>query len=122
MVMKPSAFGERGHRPRPFAKRVGRRTLGAIDQVDQQVFGSADLAVEPATASRAIVSVDGTRSPASRRITGATNSWNVKIAEVGNPGRIATGTEPTAPRQIGLPGLRATPWTRDSRRSPGQTR
>ena len=31
------------------------------------------------------------------------------MADVGNPGRIATGVVPTAPRQIGLPGFSATP-------------
>src|SRR5262245_51520232 len=32
----------------------------------------------------------GSRLPPSRRNTGAMNSWNVKIADVGNPGRTAT--------------------------------
>ena len=44
------------------------------------------------------------------RITGATNSWNVKIADVGKPGRITTGLPSVTARQIGLPGLSATPW------------
>ena len=48
-------------------------------------------------------------------MTGATNSWKVKIADVGKPGRITTGTgrlarRRTAARHSGLPGLRATPW------------
>src|SRR5439155_5698167 len=30
--------------------------------------------------------------PANRRMTGATNSGNVKIADVGKPGRMTTGT------------------------------
>ena len=47
--------------------------------------------------------------PAYARITGATNSWNVNTAEVGNPGRITTGFPPVTARQIGLPGLSATP-------------
>src|SRR5271166_6195397 len=54
--------------------------------------------------------VSGPR-PAIWKRTGATNSWKVKIAEVGNPGRMATGVDPAAPRQIGLPGLSATPCT-----------
>ena len=43
-------------------------------------------------------------------MTGATNSWNVKIADVGNPGRMTTGLRCVTARQIGLPGLSATPW------------
>src|SRR5215468_2438963 len=39
----------------------------------------------------AVVVVSAGRPP-SRRITGATNSWNVKMADVGKPGRITTGT------------------------------
>ena len=50
--------------------------------------------------------------PASARTTGATNSWNVKMADVGKPGRTTTPFLPLAARQIGLPGLRATPCTR----------
>ena len=47
-------------------------------------------------------------------MTGARNSWNVNIADVGKPGSTATGTgrgdlRITA-RQSGLPGLSATPW------------
>src|SRR5207248_1503940 len=42
--------------------------------------------------------------PAIRRSTGATNSWNVNTADVGNPGRTATGTgresSPLAPRAV----------------------
>ena len=34
------------------------------------------------------------------------------MAEVGKPGRTTTGLVPTTARQIGLPGLSATPWTR----------
>ncbi len=49
--------------------------------------------------------------PAISRIAGATNSWKVKTAEVGKPGRITTGRSPLAARQIGLPGLSATPCT-----------
>ena len=48
--------------------------------------------------------------PAYARITGARNSWNVKIADVGNPGRMTTGLRRVTARQIGLPGLSATPW------------
>ena len=48
--------------------------------------------------------------PAKARITGARNSWNVKIAEVGNPGRMTTGLPSVTARQMGLPGLSATPW------------
>src|SRR5258708_4269895 len=52
--------------------------------------------------------------PARRRITGATNSRKVKMADVGNPGSTTTGTgrrpgNCTTARQSGLPGLRATP-------------
>jgi hypothetical protein len=49
--------------------------------------------------------------PASARTTGATNSWKVKIAEVGNPGRMTTGLPAVTARHTGLPGLMATPWT-----------
>ena len=49
--------------------------------------------------------------PPSSRSTGATNSWKVKIAEVGKPGRITTGLRPAAARQIGFPGFSATPCT-----------
>src|SRR5215470_13779034 len=48
-------------------------------------------------------------TPAYARITGATNSWNVKIADVGNPGRMTTGLPAVTARQIGLPGFNATP-------------
>src|SRR3712207_5694675 len=64
-----------------------------------------------AGSSAATVAAASGLRPPRRRTQGATNSWNVKIAEVGNPGRIATGVGPTAPRQIGLPGFSATPWT-----------
>src|ERR1700723_4442002 len=47
--------------------------------------------------------------PASILITGATNSWKVKMAEVGKPGSTTTARPPGAARQIGLPGLSATP-------------
>jgi hypothetical protein len=47
--------------------------------------------------------------PAKVRITGATNSWKVKIAEVRNPGRIAIGLPPVIARHSGLPGFKATP-------------
>ena len=48
--------------------------------------------------------------PASSRMTGATNSWNVKMADVGNPGSTTTARPLLAARQIGLPGFNATPW------------
>ena len=50
-------------------------------------------------------------SPAMARSTGATNSWNVKMAEVGKPGSTATGTPSCTARHNGLPGLSATPCT-----------
>jgi hypothetical protein len=62
-----------------------------------------------------IGNVAGSRSacsagnPAKARITGATNSWKVKIAEVGNPGRITIGLPPVTARHSGLPGFNATP-------------
>ena len=34
---------------------------------------------------------------------------HVKIADVGNPGRMTTGLRPVAARQIGFPGFSATP-------------
>ena len=49
--------------------------------------------------------------PAMSRSSGATNSWKVKTAEVGKPGKITTGLRPAAARQMGLPGLSATPCT-----------
>ena len=48
-------------------------------------------------------------SPAMRRKAGATMSWNVKIAEVGKPGRTTTGLPLQTARQSGFPGLSATP-------------
>ncbi len=45
------------------------------------------------------------------RIKGATNSWKVKIAEVGKPGRTTTGRPSVTATHKGLPGLSATPWT-----------
>ncbi len=62
------------------------------------------------TASRAGTTARASADrPASRRNTGATNSWNVKMAEVGNPGNTTTGLRPVTARHIGLPGLSATP-------------
>ena len=62
-----------------------------------------------ATAFTARIASSGT--PERRRNRGATNSWNVKTADVGNPGRTTTGFDATTDKRIGLPGLRATPWT-----------
>ena len=56
--------------------------------------------------------------PAMARMTGARNSWNVKIAEVGKPGSTATGTPSCTARHSGLPGFNATPCTS----TPGRTR
>ncbi len=47
--------------------------------------------------------------PASRRSTGTIMSWNVNIAEVGNPGRMITGLPSHTARHSGLPGFSATP-------------
>ena len=41
--------------------------------------------------------------PARLRMTGAKNSWKVKIAEVGKPGSTATGLPPMTARQSGFP-------------------
>jgi hypothetical protein len=41
-------------------------------------------------------------------MSGATKAWNVKIAEVGNPGSTISGVCPITARQSGLPGLSAT--------------
>ena len=73
--------------------------------------------MRPRSEAMRIGNVAGSRSacsagsPAKARITGATNSWKVKIAEVGNPGRITIGLPPVTARHSGLPGFNATPWT-----------
>ena len=47
--------------------------------------------------------------PTTARSTGAMKRVKVKLAEVGNPGKIAAGVPSNTARQSGLPGLSATP-------------
>ena len=49
--------------------------------------------------------------PARMRMSGATKRWNVKRADVGNPGSTATTVPACTARQSGLPGFSATPCT-----------
>ncbi len=78
--------------------------------------GRAPRRCAPARARSTVSAASGGR-PARARITGATNAWKVKIAEVGKPGRTTIGLSCATPRQSGLPGLSATPCTTIRRRA-----
>src|SRR5207253_2224338 len=85
-----------------------RRTEAPQEHVETDAVAADDDQVD----GRGSRSAAGDDIPASARTTGATNSWNVKMADVGKPGRTTMPFLPLAARQIGLPGLRATPCTR----------
>ena len=94
-----------------FGRGIGGEARRRSRQRDHQIFGAAALGVRAhgqRRRHRLVVSFGG--RPAMARITGATNSWNVKIADVGKPGSTTTGLPSLTARQIGLPGLSATPW------------
>ena len=50
--------------------------------------------------------------PVMARRTGAINLLKVKVADVGNPGRMAAGVPASIARQRGFPGFSATPCTK----------
>ncbi len=110
---EPVGLAEGGDRPRALGDRIGgERAVGARATSD-----TIRNSVRPRSEATRIGSVASIRStvsdgrPAKARITGATNSWKVKIAEVGNPGRTTIGLPPVTARQTGLPGFSATPCT-----------
>ena len=101
LVDRDEAVGAAEGRDRAGALAHGVRgeVCLALHQADEKVLGAPALGVDAHRQRRGprSAAVRGGR-PAKARITGATNSWNVKIAEVGNPGRITTGL-PSAHRQ-----------------------
>ena len=90
---------ERGHAARALAHRIGgerRPPCSPRSTRPTSRYSVRPISQLTFTASRARHrrSRSSGRGRPSARITGATNSWNVKIAEVGKPGRTTTGSPP----------------------------
>ena len=109
---KPSACENAVIAPEPFGvgNAIGPSSPAARATRTNSLRPSSDGS-RTGTVASSVRSDSGSR-PARARITGATNAWKVKIAEVGNPGSTTTGLLLTTARHSGLPGLSATPCTR----------
>ena len=90
---KPSACEKVVTEPEPLADRKRDRCRPRFrHQRHQHEFLAAEFGREcaPARVASTVTAASGGR-PALARITGATNAWNVKIAEVGKPGSTTIG-------------------------------
>ena len=89
---EPVGPAEGRDRARALAHRVGGQAVAGCATRLTSRYSVRPRSLLTRTGIRAVrVSRRLGRGPPRCRITGATNSWNVKIAEVGKPGRIATG-------------------------------
>ena len=111
MAMKPSAWENEvtAPEPLPIGNATGPCSPGT-SATSTNSWRPISEAIRIGTVAVTVFTACGGKA-ARARITGATNSWKVKIAEVGNPGSTAIGLPSTTARHSGLPGLSATPWT-----------